>query len=544
MLLTSMPLRLSGGTLLAALMVSACLQADAQAAMALEVPGQMTVCEGPDNAKCGTWTFDGADGTGQWPSGEIADLTVQQFDPEWVIIRRSDPAGVSAGLTAIYVGKMRGDRIEGTVTWQWLGHWTEEVKGTWSATLGAADGGGPASATAPAPPRPPGAGASSPARRRAAPPDAPPNAPRAPNSAAEPTPPSPASDPERDRAQQLALRARAQAPRGPREETNVRLPPSHGDPVVVACPNGPASGSGIDGRSAWRKGKSAEIIEGDGPLGTNWGHILEALDWYCKASGAGNPIAAYDIGQIYRAGFVVNAAGKSTTFTADPATAFYWYRLSADRGFTKAMLRLAQFYVFGEVLDLKGSGVAKDPKQALFWVKSAADKGDSDARLILASAYLGVNIGWGPALGLVPNAAKGAAFGGGWLAALAKGGTACADPDNRRSMIQLLPPEAADRPVRGISVVSVHGSMAVDCVVRLGGPAIRDDDPTLVQLMSLMHGGLVSSWRYYLTRAPGSSDTDIQRQTTTEAMIEGVESIAPVAKAVADAIDKHNKNVK
>jgi hypothetical protein len=59
-----------------------------------------------------------------------------------------------------------------------------------------------------------------------------------------------------------------------------------------------------------------------------------------------------------------------------------------------------------------------------------------------------------------------------------------------------------------------------------------------------MPGGWVSSWRYYLTRAPGSSDTDVQRQTTTEARVEGVESIAPLAKAVAEAIDKRDNSVK
>jgi hypothetical protein len=101
-----------------------------------EIPSHMSECEGRDNATCGTWTFDGTEGTGQWRGGAFANLTVQQFEPGWVIIRRSDPSGASPGLTAIYVGKIQGQRVEGTVTWRWLGHWTQEAKGTWFATFG------------------------------------------------------------------------------------------------------------------------------------------------------------------------------------------------------------------------------------------------------------------------------------------------------------------------------------------------------------------------------------------------------------------------
>jgi hypothetical protein len=101
-----------------------------------EIPNHMSECEGRDNATCGTWTFNGTEGTGQWRSGAFANLTVQQFDPGWVIIRRSDPSGTSPGLTAIYVGKIQGQRVEGTVTWRWLGHWTQEAQGTWFATFG------------------------------------------------------------------------------------------------------------------------------------------------------------------------------------------------------------------------------------------------------------------------------------------------------------------------------------------------------------------------------------------------------------------------
>jgi hypothetical protein len=102
----------------------------------LEVPDRLRVCEGQDRQTCGTWTFSGSQGTGRWDNGAVADLLVQQFDPDWIIIRRSDPpGGATPGLTAIYRGKLTGDRIAGTVTWTWLGHWNKQVEGTWSATL-------------------------------------------------------------------------------------------------------------------------------------------------------------------------------------------------------------------------------------------------------------------------------------------------------------------------------------------------------------------------------------------------------------------------
>ena len=102
---------------------------------ASRIPRHMTECEGTDQMTCGTWTFTGIEGTGRWSNGAAANLTIQQFDPKWVIIRRTDTSGTSAGLTAIYVGQQHGQRVEGTVKWTWLGHWSQEAQGTWSATF-------------------------------------------------------------------------------------------------------------------------------------------------------------------------------------------------------------------------------------------------------------------------------------------------------------------------------------------------------------------------------------------------------------------------
>ena len=95
-------------------------------------PVTMTECEG--TKACGTWTFLGSQGNGQWPSGETANLSVEHFDADSVVIRRADPTGPSAGLTAVYRGTRRGDRIEGEFTAAHPGR-EESVTGDWHATI-------------------------------------------------------------------------------------------------------------------------------------------------------------------------------------------------------------------------------------------------------------------------------------------------------------------------------------------------------------------------------------------------------------------------
>jgi hypothetical protein len=95
-------------------------------------PVTMAECEGVNN--CATWTFLGSQGNGQWPSGEIANLTVENFDADTVVIRRADSTGASAGLTAVYKGTRHGDRIGGEFTSSWPGHWDDKA-GNWYATI-------------------------------------------------------------------------------------------------------------------------------------------------------------------------------------------------------------------------------------------------------------------------------------------------------------------------------------------------------------------------------------------------------------------------
>jgi hypothetical protein len=95
-------------------------------------PVTMTECEGVNN--CATWTFLGAQGNGQCPSGEVANLSVERYDDNSVVIRRADSTGSSAGLTAVYTGTRRGDRVGGEFTSSWPGHW-DSRSGNWYATV-------------------------------------------------------------------------------------------------------------------------------------------------------------------------------------------------------------------------------------------------------------------------------------------------------------------------------------------------------------------------------------------------------------------------
>jgi hypothetical protein len=92
----------------------------------------MTECEGTNN--CATWRFLGRQGIGQWPSGEIANLSVELFDDTSVTIRRADPTGESAGLIVLYKGTRHGNLIGGEFKSTWPKHW-EEKPGNWYATI-------------------------------------------------------------------------------------------------------------------------------------------------------------------------------------------------------------------------------------------------------------------------------------------------------------------------------------------------------------------------------------------------------------------------
>ncbi len=99
----------------------------------LHMPQKLYQCEA---GQCGTWVFNGATGEGRWPnSGAIANLTVEKFDLDGIIIHRRDVRGNTPGLTALYTGKIVGNQIKGEVTWTWAGFGGRSPHTVWGATV-------------------------------------------------------------------------------------------------------------------------------------------------------------------------------------------------------------------------------------------------------------------------------------------------------------------------------------------------------------------------------------------------------------------------
>jgi enterochelin esterase family protein len=100
-----------------------------------------TECQGeqciPQDETKGTWVFHGYLGDAHWSDGAVAKLVIERFDEGGITIRRIDLGTSTAyGMTAVYTGTLKGNRIEGTVVWSWSGHWNDQhPSGKWSATI-------------------------------------------------------------------------------------------------------------------------------------------------------------------------------------------------------------------------------------------------------------------------------------------------------------------------------------------------------------------------------------------------------------------------
>ena len=62
----------------------------------------------------------------------MANLSVERYDNDSVVIRRADSTG--SCLTAVYTGTRHGDRVGGEFTSSWPGHW-DDKSGNWYATV-------------------------------------------------------------------------------------------------------------------------------------------------------------------------------------------------------------------------------------------------------------------------------------------------------------------------------------------------------------------------------------------------------------------------
>jgi hypothetical protein len=119
--------------ILAAASVTFVLTFCSSATVSDPVPIRLAECEA---FLCGgLWTLKGPEGKAQWPNDVVAELAVERFDQDKVLIHRKDVAGPSLGLTAVYTGVLRDLRVEGDVTYSWSGHWSESKTSKWAAAL-------------------------------------------------------------------------------------------------------------------------------------------------------------------------------------------------------------------------------------------------------------------------------------------------------------------------------------------------------------------------------------------------------------------------
>lgn len=100
----------------------------------------------------------------------------------------------------------------------------------------------------------------------------------------------------------------------------------------------------------------------------------DALAGYQAAAESGDPVAMYNIGQMYFGGLGgLNVSAE---------TAIDWYRKAAELGDAPAMYALGEIYEYGY-----GSSVTQDYGIALDWYRKAAELGDADAMNSLAYMY-------------------------------------------------------------------------------------------------------------------------------------------------------------
>lgn len=101
---------------------------DHDSSTGLKLPRTLQECETSSATICGSWTLNGNFFEARWSNGATATLTIERFDGGAIIINRRDR---NVDFSARYVGRLSGNKIEGTVTWSSGGRsWS----GTWNAS--------------------------------------------------------------------------------------------------------------------------------------------------------------------------------------------------------------------------------------------------------------------------------------------------------------------------------------------------------------------------------------------------------------------------
>jgi TPR repeat protein len=301
--------------------------------------------------------------------------------------------------------------------------------------------------------------------------------------------------------------------------------------ISTACPSY-VSDPAVSAFDAWQKGEDFAHIEGDGLFGIlNWGHTPEALSWYCKSAAGGNGNAAFEIGKIFEDGYTINSTDptgriQTTHVPSNKALAFYWYQLAAARGYTRGMIRVGEYYVAAP----DGSGISKDVDRGLDWVRKAAIKGDTEAEMMMWYAYR--SGGWHESK--FPPIPKSGRTVDDWLGLVRKHldqyRSDCTD--SMDLMVGMLPTQAGERAPARAYIELIRNQGEEVCVLVLGAARPKEDETALSELRDLLGGGMVNTWSYTLTFIPGSTKAIIRRETLAEAVAEGMESLAPIVRAM------------
>ena len=111
-----------------AVMASSARAADNQAAKSII----WRVTETGNRTYIADWSYDKDHKRfqGRWTNGSEAVLKVKKLDQKRIVLTRTDKEGMTAGLTARYVGRESGNLVKGTVEWTFNG---ETTHGTWQA---------------------------------------------------------------------------------------------------------------------------------------------------------------------------------------------------------------------------------------------------------------------------------------------------------------------------------------------------------------------------------------------------------------------------
>jgi hypothetical protein len=398
------------------------------------------------------WTFSGRVGRG-WVGDSERPVVLEHLDAGFLMVRRIDGDALG-GLTALYMGEIRGKQITGSVLYYDRAHPTVPRTDVWYGSI--QDPGAVNTAVKNVPPSPRGGDTINPA----------------------PQPPS-----------GIGTRQSDGSGTNPYEQARVAEYQRQFD--GEGCPKDLLKEPVSNAFDAFLKGKTIQLERSD--MTTD----LDALGWYCRASRMGSGLAGFEVGELYFSGFrlpSLHTDGKIVSNGVDPdmAMAFRWYLRAAQAKNTEAMVKVAAFYKNGRQIYWRAGSrssvneVPVDLGQANHWLEMAAEAGDTEAMQALGGSWSGR-----------------------LLTASLKTGSGC------RDWRETMQSQMGDRVIRDVYAGESHDH-AFFCVVTLepGEP-----DPSFIgALTTMLQGGDLSSWRFTMYSGDGRNYVSTKASVREEAM--------------------------